>query len=161
MEDTATYLPMGLSSAVALQTLALPCTLILCITSMLHERSIGEKDEKRLIQLYKQHAVVLELIQSLLALMTGGFIAGNTIASLEARSLVIGFAGEDVTAMIVRSALVRNSWLLISAFWTLAAVSMLDSWSLPRSIGDMTDPLFRLTRELLAARKYLAFPSLS
>lgn len=149
-----TLLPMQLSSALLLQTLALPGTLILCFTSMLRERSIGDQDEKRLTRLYKQHAIVLETVQFLVTLMACGFITGNTAAAFEARSLVVGFAGEDVTAMIVRSALVRNIWLSVSAFCTLACMNMLDSWSFPQSFQDVTDPLFRLTRELIAACEY-------
>lgn len=153
-DNTVILLPMQLSSAISLQTLALPGTLALCIISMLRERSIGGQDEKRLVRLYKQHAVVLELAQFLVALMACGFIVGNTVAALEARSLVVGFASEDVTAMIVRTALVRNLWLSVSAFCTLTCMNMLDSWSLPRSFPDVTDPLFRLTRELVAACEY-------
>lgn len=149
-----TLLPMQLSSAIAMQTLALPVTLALCIISMLRERSIGDRDEKRLIRLYKQHAIVLEIVQFFVALTACGFIVGNTVAALEARSFVLGFASEDVTAMIVRNALVRKLWLSVSAFCTLTCMNMLDSWSLPRSFPDVTDPLFRLTRELVAACEY-------
>jgi hypothetical protein len=146
--------PTQLDSAIALQTLALPMTLLLCITSMLRERSINQQDEKRLVRLYKQHAFMFELVQFFVALMACGFVAGNTIAALEARSLVIGFAGEDVTAMIVRSAISRNVWLAASAWCVLACVSMLDSWSLPGSLEDLTEPMFRLTREVVRGCEY-------
>ena len=71
--------------AVAVQTLALPFTLILCITSMLRERSIHYQDERRLVRLYKQHAFVFELVQLFVTLMACGFVAGNTFAAIEAR----------------------------------------------------------------------------
>lgn len=145
-----------LYSAVAVQTLALPCTLVLCITSMLRERSIHHQDEKSLIRLYKQHAFAFELVQFFVTLMASGFVAGNTLAAIEARSLVIGFASEDVTSMIVRSAIERNFWLVVSAVGVLACMSMLDSWSLPESLQDLTDPLFRLTRELVRSCEYLS-----
>ena len=106
-----------IDSAIAVQTLALPWTLVLCITSMLHERSIGYQDEKRLVRLYKQHAFAFELIQYFVSLMACGFVAGNTVAAIEARSLVIGFASEDVTSRIVRSAITRNACLVVSAFF--------------------------------------------
>jgi hypothetical protein len=143
-----------LDSAIALQTLALPMTLLLCITSMLRERSINQQDEKRLVRLYKQHAFMSELVQFFVALMSFGFVTGNTLAALEARSLVIGFASEDVTAMIVRSAISRNVWLVASAWCVLACVSMLDSWSLPDSLEDLTEPMFRLTREVVRGCEY-------
>lgn len=146
-----------LDAAIALQTLALPCTLILCIISMLRERSIGHHDEKRLVRLYKQHAFAFELVQYFVSLMACGFVVGNMVASFEARSLVIGFASEDVTAMIVRSALSRNVWLFGSALCTLACMSMLDSWSVPNSLQDLTDPLFRLTRELVRSCECLLY----
>ena len=145
-----------LYSAVAAQTLALPCTLILCITSMLRERSIHHQDEKRLERLYKQHAFAFEFIQFFVTMMACGFVAGNTLAAIEARSLVIDFASEDVTSTIVRSAIERNFWLVISALSVLACMSMLDSWSLPESFQDLTDPLFRLTRELVRSCEYLS-----
>jgi hypothetical protein len=141
-------------SAIALQTLALPMTLILCITSMLRERSISQQDEKRLVRLYKQHAFMFELVQFFVALMACGFVAGNTVAALEARALVIDFASEDVTATIVRSAISRNVWLVASAWCVLACVSMLDSWSLPGSLGELTEPMFRLTREVVRGCEY-------
>lgn len=143
-----------LYSAVAVQTLALPCTLILCIASMLRERSIHHQDEKRLIRLYKQHAFAFELVQFFVTLMACGFVAGNTLAAIEARSLVIDFASEDVTSMIVRNAISRNFWLVVSAVSVLACMSILDSWSLPESFQDLTDPLFRLTRELVRSCEY-------
>lgn len=143
--------------AVALQTLALPCTLVLCITSMLRERSIHHQDERRLVRLYKQHACIFELVQVSVALMAFGFVAGNTAAAIEARSLVIGFASEDVTSMIVRDAIQRNVWFVVSALGVLACMSMLDSWSLPESMQDLTDPLFRLTRELVRGCEYLCW----
>lgn len=150
-------------SAVAVQTLALPCTLVLCIISMLRERSIHHEDERRLVRLYKQHAFALELVQFFVTLMACGFVAGNTLAAIEARSLVINFASEDVTSMIVRSALERNFWLVASALSVLACMSMLDSWSLPESWQDLTDPLFRLTRELVRCceyrRRIILFPT--
>jgi hypothetical protein len=146
------FLPtMHVHSAIGLQLLALPSTLILCFTSMLRERSIGDRDEKRLVRLYKQHAFVLELVQLLVTLMAFGFATGNTMAAFEARSLVIDYASEEVTRMVVKSALVRNAWLLGSAVCILACVNMLDSWSLPESMEDLTDPLFRLTRTLIGA----------
>lgn len=148
--------PAQLYSAVAVQTLALPCTLILCITSMLRERSIHHHDEKRLVRLYKQHAFAFELFQFFVALIACGFVSGNTLAAIEARSLVIDFASEDVTSMIVRNAIRRNCWLVASAFGVLACMSMLDSWSLPESLQDLTDPLFRLTRELVRSCEYLS-----
>ena len=144
---------MHLHPAIGLQLLALPSTFILCFTSMLRERSIGEQDEKRLVRLYKQHAFILELVQLFVTLMAFGFATGNTVAAFEARSLVIDHASEEVTRMIVKSALVRNAWLLGSAACILACVNMLDSWSLPESLEDLTDPLFRLTRTLIAACK--------
>jgi hypothetical protein len=144
---------MHVHSAIGLQLLALPSTFILCFTSMLRERSIGEQDEKRLVRLYKQHAFILELVQLFVTLMAFGFATGNTVAAFEARSLVIDHASEEVTRMIVKSALVRNAWLLGSAACILACVNMLDSWSLPESLEDLTDPLFRLTRTLIAACK--------
>lgn len=116
---------------------------------MLRERSIHHEDERRLVRLYKQHAFVFELVQFFVTLMSCGFVAGNTLAAVEARSLVIGFASEDVTSMIVRSAIARNFWLVVSALGVLACMSMLDSWSLPESLQDLTDPLFRFTRELI------------
>jgi hypothetical protein len=143
--------------AVAVQTLALPCTLILCITSMLRERFIHHQDERRLVRLYKQHACIFELVQISVALMAFGFVAGNTAAAIEARSLVIGLASEDVTSMIVRDAIKRNVWFAISAVGVLACMSMLDSWSLPESMQDLTDPLFRLTRERVRDCKYLRY----
>jgi len=144
------FLPSAqLYSALAVQTLALPCTLILCITSMLRERSIHHQDERRLVRLYKQHAFMFELVQFFVTMMACGFMAGNTMAAIEARSLVIGFASEDVTSKIVRSAIGMNIWLVGSALGVLACMSMLDSWSLPESMQDLTDPLFRLTRELV------------
>jgi len=73
------------------------------------------------------------------------------MAAFEARSRVIDFASEEVTRMIVKSALVRNAWLLGSAVCILACVDMLDSWRFPESIEDLTDPLFRLTRTLIGA----------
>ena len=145
---------MHVHSAIGLQLLALPSTLILCFTSMLRERSIGDRDEKRLVRLYKQHAFVLELVQLFVTFMAFGFATGNTMAAFEARSLVIDYASEEVTRMIVRSALVRNAWLLGSAVCILACVNMLDSWSLPESVQDLTDPLFRLTRTLVGACEY-------
>lgn len=141
--------------AVAVQTLALPCTLVLCITSMLRERSIHHQDERRLVRLYKQHACIFELVQISVALMAFGFVAGNTAAAIEARSLVIAFASEDVTSMIVRDAIKRNVWFVVSAVGVLACMSMLDSLSLPESMQDLTDPLFRLTRELVRSCEYL------
>jgi hypothetical protein len=151
---------MHVHSAIGLQLLALPSTLILCFTSMLRERSIGERDEKRLVRLYKQHAFILELVQLFVTLMAFGFATGNTVAAFEARALVVDYASEEVTRMIVKSALVRNAWLFGSAVCILACVNMLDSWSLPESIEDLTDPLFRLTRTLIGACKYinLIFP---
>jgi hypothetical protein len=146
-----------LYSAVAVQTLALPCTLVLCITSMLRERSIHYQDEKRLVRLYKQHAFAFEFVQFFVTMMACGFVAGNTLAAIEARSLVIDFASEDVTSMIVRSAIERNFWLVVSALSVLACMSMLDSWSLPESFQDLTDPLFRLTRELVRSCEYLCW----
>ena len=89
-------------------------------------------------------------------MMACGFVAGNTLAAIEARSLVIDFASEDVTSMIVRSAIERNFWLVVSAVGVLACMSMLDSWSLPESLQDLTDPLFRLTRELVRSCEYLS-----
>lgn len=145
-----------LYSAVAMQTLAIPCTLILCITSMLRERAIHHQDEKRLVRLYKQHAFAFEFVQFFVTMIACGFVAGNTLAAIEARSLVINFASEDVTSMIVRSAIERNFWLVSSAFGVLACMSMLDSWSLPESLQDLTDPLFRLTRELVRSCEYLS-----
>jgi hypothetical protein len=150
------FLPtMHVHSAIGLQLLALPGTLILCFTSMLRERSIDYRDEKRLVRLYKQHAFVLELVQLFVTLMAFGFATGNTVAAFEARSLVIDHASEEVTRMIVKSALVRNAWLLGSAVCILACVNMVDSWSLPESIEDLTEPLFRLTRTLIGACKYI------
>jgi hypothetical protein len=140
--------------AIAIQTLALPCTLVLCIISMLRERSIGYQDEKRLVRLYKQHAFAIELVQFFVTLVACGFVAGNTVAANEARSLVINFAGEDITSKIVRSAIRRNVWLVASALCVLACMSVIDSWSLPESLQDMTDPLFRLTRELIRGCEY-------
>jgi hypothetical protein len=155
---TMAFLPSAqLYTAVAVQTLALPCTLILCIISMLRERSIHHQDERRLVRLYKQHAFVFELVQFFVTLMACGFVAGNTLAAVEARSLVINFASEDVTSMIVRSAIERNFWLVVSALGVLACMSMLDSWSLPESWQDLTDPLFRLTRELVRGCEYLCW----
>jgi hypothetical protein len=152
------FLPSAqLYSAVTVQTLALPFTLVLCITSMLRERSIHHQDERRLVRLYKQHAFVFELVQFFVTLMACGFVAGNTFAAVEARSLVINFASEDVTSMIVRSAIARNLWLVVSALGVLACMSMLDSWSLPESMQDLTDPLFRLTRELVRGCEYLCW----
>lgn len=149
------FLPSAqLDSAIVLQTLALPCTLILCVTSMLREQSIGDQDEKRLVRLYKQHAFAFELVQFFVALMACGFVAGNTVAAIEARSLVIDFASEDVTSRIVRNAFARNIWLFGSALFILVCMSMLDSWSLPESLQDLTDPLFRLTREIVRGCKY-------
>ena len=149
------FLPtMHVHSAIGLQLLALPSTLILCFTSMLRERSIGDRDEERLVRLYKQHAFVLELVQLFVTLMAFGFATGNTMAAFEARSLVIDYASEEVTRMIVKSALVRDVWLLGSAVCILACVNMLDSWSLPESMEDLTDPLFRLTRTLIGACTY-------
>lgn len=141
--------PVELHHAMALQSLALPSTLTLCFTSMLRERAIGDGDEKRLIRLYKQHAFALELLQLFVILMAFGLITGNTVAALEARNMVIKYANEEITASIVRSALVRNLWLLISALCNLICVNMLDSWSLPQSVQDLTDPLLRLTREAI------------
>jgi hypothetical protein len=158
------FLPtMHVHSAIGLQLLALPGTLILCFTSMLRERSIDYRDEKRLVRLYKQHAFVLELVQLFVTLMAFGFATGNTVAAFEARSLVIDHASEEVTRMIVKSALVRNAWLLGSAVCILACVNMVDSWSLPESIEDLTEPLFRLTRTLVGSCKCLDrnFPDLS
>lgn len=123
---------------------------------MLRERSIHYQDERRLVRLYKQHAFVFELVQFFVTLMACGFVAGNTLAAVEARSLVINFASEDVTSMIVRSAIQRNCWLVASAFGILACMSMLDSWSLPESLQDLTDPLFRITRELVRGCEYLS-----
>jgi hypothetical protein len=97
------------------------------------------------------HLHVLELVQLLVTLMAFGFATGNTMAAFEARALVIDYASEEVTRMIVKSALVRNAWLLGSAVCILACVNMLDSWSLPESMEDLTDPLFRLTRTLIGA----------
>jgi hypothetical protein len=152
------FLPSAqLYSAVTVQTLALPFTLVLCITSMLRERSIHHQDERRLVRLYKQHAFVFELVQFFVTLMACGFVAGNTFAAVEARSLVINFASEDVTSMIVRSAIARNLWLVVSALGVLACMSMLDSWSLPESMQDLADPLFRLTRELVRGCEYLCW----
>ena len=142
-----------LESAIAMQTLALPCTLLLCITSMLRERSIGHQDEKRLVRLYKQHALILEVVQFFVALMACGFMSGNTVAAWETRTLVIDFASEDVTSAIVRYAIARNAWLSASALCVLACMSMLDSWSIPHSLRDLTDPLFPLTRELIRSCK--------
>jgi hypothetical protein len=150
------FLPtMHLHSAIGLQLLALPSTLILCFTSMLRERSIGDRDEKRLVRLYKQHAFVLELVQLAVTLMAFGFATGNTIAAFEARSLVIDHASEEVTRAIVKSALGRDAWLFGSAVCILACVNMLDSWSLPESTEDLIDPLFRLTRTLIGACKHI------
>ena len=140
--------------AIVVQTLALPCTLVLCVTSMLRERFIGYQDDRRLIRVYKQHACAFEIIQFLVTLMTSGFVAGNTVAAIEARSLVIDFASEDVTSNIVRSAIKRNVWLVLSALCVLACMSMLDSWSLPETMQDLTDSLFRLTRELARGCEY-------
>ena len=148
--------------AIVIQTLALPCTLILCITSMLRERSISYQDEKRLVRLYKQHAFVFELVQFFVTLMACGFVAGNTVAAIEARSLVIDFASEEVTSRIVRSAIARNVWLVVSALCVLTCMSVIDSWRLPESLQDLTDSLFRLTRELVRGCKYwcsTSFPS--
>lgn len=141
--------PVELHHVMALQSLALPSTLTLCFTSMLRERAIGDGDEKRLIRLYKQHAFALELLQLFVILMAFGLITGNTVAALEARNMVIKYANEEITASIVRSALVRNLWLVISALCNLICVNMLDSWSLPQSVQDLTDPLLRLTREAI------------
>ncbi|KAM0714795.1 hypothetical protein Q7P37_009259 [Cladosporium fusiforme] len=145
----AIFQPDQLRLALTLQTLAIPSTLILCFTSMLRERSIGEQDEKRLVRLYKQHAFALELVQLFVILMAFGLITGNTVAAFEAHTLVMGFANEDVTAFIIRSAIVRDIWLLVSALLILACVNMLDSWSLPQSMQDLTDPLFRLSRNMI------------
>lgn len=139
--------PTQIHLALALQTLSIPSTLLLCLTSMLRERSIGSQDEKRLIQLYKQHTFALELVQLFVILLAFGLMAGNTVAAFEARALMMGFASEDVSAFILRSALLRNGWLLLSAILNLVAVNMLDSWSVPLSLREFTDPLFRLTRE--------------
>ena len=146
-----------LYSTVAVQALDLPFTLILCIISMLRERSIHHQDERRLVRLYKQHAFAFELVQFFVTLMACGFVAGNTLAAVEARSLVINFASEDVTSMIVRSAITRNFWLVVSAVGVLACMSMLDSWTLPESWQDLTDPLFRLTREFVRGCEYLCW----
>jgi hypothetical protein len=124
---------------------------------MLRERCIHHQDERRLVRLYKQHACIFELVQISVALMAFGFVAGNTAAAIEARSLVIGFASEDVTSMIVRDAIKGNIWFVLSAFGVLACMSMLDSWSLPESMQDLTEPLFRLTRELVRSREYLCY----
>jgi hypothetical protein len=140
--------------AIAVQTLALPWTLVLCIISMLRERSIGYQDEKRLVRLYKQHAFAFELTQYFVSLIACGFVAGNTAAAIEARSLVIGFASEDVTSKIVRSAIARNVCLVVSAFCVLVCMSVIDSWSLPEAWQDLTDPLFRLSRELVRDCEY-------
>jgi hypothetical protein len=135
--------PPHLQSAIALQILALPSTLLLCMTSMLRERSINHLDEKRLVRLYKQHAFAFELVQFSVALMACGFVAGNTVAALE--------AGEE---KIVRSAISRNCVLAGSAVGILVCMSVLDSWRIPGELRDVTDPLFRITREVVWGCEY-------
>lgn len=144
--------PTQLRPAMALQTLVLPSTLLLCFVSMLRERSIGDLDEKSLVRLYKQHAWALEAFQFIVSLVAIGLITGNTVAAFEARSLILDFASQEASAAMLRSALVRNAWLLLCAVFNLACISILDNWSLPTSLEDLTDPLFRMTRYSLTRR---------
>jgi hypothetical protein len=75
--------------------------------------------------------------------MACGFVAGNTVAALE--------AGEET---IVRSAISRNCVLAGSAVGILVCMSVLDSWRIPGELRDVTDPLFRITREVVWGCEY-------
>ena len=120
----------------------LPLTYLLCLTSSLRECYTSPQDRTRLLRVYSQHALLLELLQ-----YTAVSVAFAPLFP-RAASLLDPGRTSSYNEIATESALC-SLVLAIPTLATLVVINAIDAWSLPNGWAAMFERMFALTRELL------------
>lgn len=108
-----------------------PLAFIICSTSSARERFTNVQNRTQLLRIYKQHAILIEILQYTTVL------------------LILRPIFQTADAGITTTDLFCSLLLGLANLATFLTINTIDAWRLPRCWDEVFDPMFRVTRDRL------------